>query len=293
MSKKNETLVRILSSIVTLPIYLFLLTTNYFYNIPLLLVTSIVTIFCLVEFYKIATTDLIKPFIGFGIAGGVLINIIMYVYGYGRVYGLSKYFGQFDAHIIMGFIAILVALVGAYQVFHRPLKGGIASMAVTVFGLLLIVFPFSHMILIKSLDAGIFYLYMLHAAVMMNDSFAYFGGKLFGKHKVGLEASPNKSWEGYLFGMLFCIITVILANSIISNFTGRELLSWIESIVIGIVFSVIGFTGDLVESAVKRDGAIKDSGTIIPGHGGMWDVFDAMIFSMPLFYYYLKFRSIL
>jgi len=63
-------------------------------------------------------------------------------------------------------------------------------------------------------------------------------------------------------------------------------------VLLGVALSVLGNLGDLIESAVKRDGSIKDSGSIIPGHGGMWDVFDALIFSMPLFYYYLMLKGV-
>ena len=92
--------------------------------------------------------------------------------------------------------------------------------------------------------------------------------------------------------MLAGIIFMILANHVLNIFFDKHLFSVLEAAVLGAVFSAVGDIGDLIESAVKRDGGIKDSGTIIPGHGGMWDVFDAMIFAMPLFYYYLKIKGV-
>jgi len=73
---------------------------------------------------------------------------------------------------------------------------------------------------------------------------------------------------------------------------GVQLFSMIEAAVAGIFLSILGHIGDLVESAIKRDGSIKDSGSIIPGHGGMWDAFDALIFTYPLFYYFLILKGV-
>lgn len=155
-----------------------------------------------------------------------------------------------------------------------------------------IVLSISHLILLKSLKDGVYYILILIVVVMLNDTGAYFGGILFGKHKAGIEASPNKSWEGYFSGLLFSIIGFILANQVCISFFSRELFSMIESTILGIIVSVLANTGDLIESAAKRDGGFKDSGSIIPGHGGMWDVFDATMFSLPFFYYYLVLKGI-
>ncbi len=127
---------------------------------------------------------------------------------------------------------------------------------------------------------------------MVNDSAAYFGGVLLGRHKTGFEVSPNKSWEGYFSGILFSIITVTIYNEALITFFSKKLFSTFEATAIGIVLALLGNIGDLAESSVKRDANIKDSGTIIPGHGGMWDVFDALILTFPVFYYYLKIRGI-
>jgi len=150
----------------------------------------------------------------------------------------------------------------------------------------------SEMCIRDRLKDGLYYILILNITVMANDSAAYFGGVLFGRHKTKFEVSPNKSWEGYFSGLLFSILAMIIINQVFASFFGRELFGMIEAAIIGIVISFLANTGDLVESTVKRDGSIKDSGSIIPGHGGMWDVFDAMIFSMPVFYYYLILKGI-
>ena len=85
---------------------------------------------------------------------------------------------------------------------------------------------------------------------------------------------------------------MIISPQVLKIFFGRDLgFGILEAALVGIGLSLLGHLGDLVESAVKRDGSIKDSGSIIPGHGGMWDVFDALIFSMPFYYYYLVLKG--
>ncbi|MCL2025178.1 MAG: phosphatidate cytidylyltransferase [Leptospirales bacterium] len=159
----------------------------------------------------------------------------------------------------------------------------------TLLGLALIVIPFTHIILMKSLRDGIFYIMLLNVAVMINDVAAYFGGVFFGKHKIKFPVSPNKSWEGYSFALFFCVLSTIIFSQFCLIFYGRDIFSLPEAVIAGILISLGAAIGDLVESAAKRDGGIKNSGSIVPGHGGMWDVFDAIIFTMPLFYYYIVF----
>jgi phosphatidate cytidylyltransferase len=84
----------------------------------------------------------------------------------------------------------------------------------------------------------------------------------------------------------------MVTNQVYVSFFNRTLFGPAEAAIVGAFLGVLGSVGDLVESAVKRDSKAKDSGSIIPGHGGMWDVFDALIFTMPLFYYYLVARGV-
>ncbi len=291
--RTRETLVRILTAVIALPVYLFLLYTDAVYSIPVLIVSLIVSIICLYEYYQISDRgDEGRPLIGFGIACGILVNIVMYMYAFGKVYGYHRYIMPFDARVIFALIALFIAVIVFVQLFTRPLRGGIYSLAVTVFGIIYIVFAFSHIILMKALKDGFYYILLLNIVVMLNDVGAYFGGVFFGKHKSGFPASPNKSWEGYFSGMLFSILSMIITSQVYHAFFGKDLFTMIEAAVLGIVLSILGHAGDLVESAIKRDGSIKDSGSIIPGHGGMWDVFDALILAFPIFYYYLVMKGV-
>ncbi len=144
----------------------------------------------------------------------------------------------------------------------------------------------------KAFNDGFYYILILNIVIMINDTGAYFGGVLFGKHKTNFAVSPNKSWEGYFSGFLISIIAMIVCNEIFHSSNGASFFTLLEAACLGAFLSIIGHIGDLAESAIKRDSVIKDSGSIIPGHGGMWDVFDALIFALPFFYYYLVLKGV-
>lgn len=119
--------------------------------------------------------------------------------------------------------------------------------------------------------------------IWVNDSFAYIVGKSFGKQKLFYSISPHKTVEGFLGGLLFCCISA----SIVSRYVDLTLTTpnWL---IIAIIVSVFGTLGDLIESKLKRESNVKDSGKIIPGHGGILDRLDSIIFASPYIYLYLK-----
>ncbi len=289
----NETSTRILSAVVALPVYCFLVVTDLFYSIPILVASLVISLGCLWEYYQISSRDEgNRPFVVAGMVMAAAVNILMYLYAFGRVYGYAAYVAPFDARFIFAVLAVGLPIVFAVHIYKRPVAGGIYSLATTVFGVVFIAFLFSHIILLKSLKDGYIYVLILNAIVMLNDSGAYFGGVYFGKHKAGFKVSPNKSWEGYFSGLLTSIIAMLLISMVLESFFGKSLFSMVEATIIGIVISVIGNIGDLAESAIKRDGSIKDSGSLIPGHGGLWDVFGSITVSLPLVYYYLVLKGV-
>ncbi len=118
--------------------------------------------------------------------------------------------------------------------------------------------------------------------VWVNDSFAYLTGKNFGRQKLFERISPKKTVEGFLGGLLFSCI----ASYFIAKFT--ETLSFSSWLILAIIISSIGTIGDLIQSKFKRQANVKDSGSILPGHGGIFDRLDSMIFSAPFIYLFLK-----
>ena len=123
----------------------------------------------------------------------------------------------------------------------------------------------------------------IFTSIWICDSAAYYIGTAFGKHKLFPRVSPKKSWEGTIAGFVFALLTMIVSKLIILNF-----LSWNSIIGIGIIVGTFGQIGDLIESLFKRETGVKDSSALIPGHGGIFDRFDSLIFSAPLIFIILK-----
>ena len=122
----------------------------------------------------------------------------------------------------------------------------------------------------------------LFAIVWSNDVFAYLVGSMIGKHRILERISPKKSWEGSIGGLLFAL----LAAYILSLFYAQLSLSrWL---VMAVVIVVFGTVGDFAESMLKRQAGVKDSGNLLPGHGGVLDRFDAVMFATPFVYFYLN-----
>lgn len=139
---------------------------------------------------------------------------------------------------------------------------------------------------IESNVNGAYLIISILASIWIGDSAAYYGGITFGRHKLFPRVSPKKSWEGAIFGFIFSVVSLILARLIVLDF-----LSWMNVLAIGIIVGIVGQIGDLVESLLKRDSEVKDSSSIIPGHGGFFDRFDSLLFSAPAIWLYLKYFS--
>jgi phosphatidate cytidylyltransferase len=119
--------------------------------------------------------------------------------------------------------------------------------------------------------------------IWINDSFAFLVGKNFGSRKLFPSVSPKKTVEGFLGGLTFSLLAAFLISKLNVDFS---LLNWL---IIGLIVSVVGTIGDLVESKFKRQAKIKDSGTIMPGHGGILDRLDSLLFAAPFVYLYINF----
>lgn len=122
------------------------------------------------------------------------------------------------------------------------------------------------------------------ASIWACDSAAFFIGSAIGRHKLFPRVSPNKSWEGAIAGFIFSIAAMVAARSLIIDFLPLH-----HTILIGLIIGIFGQTGDLIESLLKRDAGVKDSSNIIPGHGGIFDRFDSLLYTAPLIYLYLHY----
>jgi phosphatidate cytidylyltransferase len=124
----------------------------------------------------------------------------------------------------------------------------------------------------------------LFVSIWVCDSAAYFAGRAFGRHKLFERVSPNKTWEGWFAGLVFAIGTFLVAREVALPY-----LTFTGALVCGAIVGIVGQLGDLVESLLKRDAGIKDSSSLIPGHGGVLDRFDSVMMVSPLVFLYLDF----
>jgi phosphatidate cytidylyltransferase len=154
------------------------------------------------------------------------------------------------------------------------------AISATVMGTLWIGGGLGFLIVLRDLpDHGRLALVTLLVAVWAGDTFAYFGGRVFGRHKMAPATSPGKTWEGFVFGTAATIFVTFVA------LYKQDFLTIRESIILGVVLALAGPIGDLFESLLKRDAGVKDSGSILGGHGGMLDRLDAFLFAAPAAYF--------
>jgi len=202
---------------------------------------------------------------------GVIVGALIYLVS---LYSINE---QVLSVYLIGLLVILFPLVGFAELYRKKVTP-FQNMGVTVIGLFYVVLPFV-LINVMRLNTDNFWpVLSIFILTWCSDTFAYLVGRKIGKRKLFERISPNKSWEGFVGGLLFSV----LAGLIIAYFTDD---SFVKYVVYGIVISSFGTLGDLVESMLKRSLKIKDSGTILPGHGGLLDRFDAVIFVIPIIYF--------
>ncbi|MCX8074483.1 MAG: phosphatidate cytidylyltransferase [Clostridia bacterium] len=183
-------------------------------------------------------------------------------------------------------IPILVIAIFMYIILTN-LKRSIVDVAITVFSLLYIPFMFSFIKLILMMDNSRILVWYIFMGAFATDTFAYFIGSKFGKNKLCPEISPNKTVEGSIGGIIGAVLSYILLTCIANEYFGTN-INMLYIIVAGVVAGIAGQFGDLSASAIKRHCKIKDFGNLIPGHGGILDRFDSIIFVAPIVYIFLK-----
>lgn len=266
----NNTATRIIVALVFIPL---LLGLSYYGGLPFLLFVSVIGVAAFSEFSKMSINKNSSPNNVLGIAAVLLIIVNAY-----------KSFFDYASLMMLITVALLI-----YELF-RNRNSAILNLGTTLLGILYIGIFSSSLIGIREFysDAGLIYdqggyiIIAVLVSIWVCDSAAFFLGTAFGKHKLFPRVSPNKSWEGAIAGFVFSVLTMIASKYIITEF-----LDWPAVISIGFIVGVFGQMGDLVESLIKRDAGVKDSSTVIPGHGGMFDRFDSLLFTAPLVYLYM------
>lgn len=185
-----------------------------------------------------------------------------------------------DTNLILFITFILLAI---YEIIRSKPSSALLSISFAIFGTIYIGWLFGrHLILLRQMTDGKQIIFLLLGITWSGDIGAYIIGRHFGRHKVFPVISPNKSLEGFIAGIFFGVLaTLLLCYSF--SFS----ISLVHIITMGVLLTIIGQVGDLVESLLKRGANVKDSGKLMPGHGGILDRCDSLILITPALYYYL------
>jgi hypothetical protein len=151
MSISRTTISRLLSALILLPIYAFAVLTDYVMSMPILLASIVISSITLYEFYQITDRGENGPFVIVGLVANFFVNVVIYLFAMGKLWGLGKYIGDFDGRLIMAVIAVFIMIILTLQLFTKNIKGGIYSIAVTLFGVMFIGFFFAHLENIKQI----------------------------------------------------------------------------------------------------------------------------------------------
>ncbi len=184
-------------------------------------------------------------------------------------------------------LVLAAGIIGSllWQITRSPLRRSLADWALTVAGAVYIAWLAGFMISVRDLPDGLGWMLVILLGTWANDSAAYvtgvyLAGRYLGRHAFSPTVSPKKTWEGSVAGWLACT----LVTTLLATFLGGPIAG---SIVLGLVLGIMGTMGDLAVSVIKRQVGVKDSGNLIPGHGGMLDRVDSLLFVSVIVYYFV------
>ncbi|MDR0971563.1 MAG: phosphatidate cytidylyltransferase [Bacteroidales bacterium] len=268
----------LLRSITGLGYVLIMVFATLFDQITYTLLYGIVMGLCLWEFYTLIRNHGVYPNKWLGL----LLAVSIYMFAVFLFFGIKT-------RIPLSLVFLFSASIFFMELFSKKEKP-FDNIAYTIVGVIYIALPLSLTLFIANPYTDTIYfnpVYMLGVLIISwtNDTFAYLVGVKFGKHRLFERISPKKSWEGFLGGL----VAVQIASQIIGHYTTTSLTP-IDCAMLGLIISVIGTLGDLIESMLKRQYNVKDSGTLLPGHGGMLDRFDIILFVTPFVFIYLFLR---
>jgi phosphatidate cytidylyltransferase len=195
--------------------------------------------------------------------------------------------------LIVGLLGIVSIIMAGFFISPIVAKQRLPGWAAYIFGVLYVGLLLSHYILLRNLENGVALVFFVILVTLvffvilvtwLSDAGGFFVGKTWGKHPLAPRLSPKKTIEGLLGGVLFSVVGAVL-----SQFTFVPFFSLGQCVMLGVGLALLGAVGDLAESAIKRSVSVKDSGTMIPGHGGVLDRVDSLLFTGPAMYYYVMF----
>lgn len=185
-----------------------------------------------------------------------------------------------DGFVFLAMMAMMIAMI----IRMRPksdLRAYIASVGATLFGPIYVGLPLVLLVSVWRQQDGPFHVLFALVVIWAGDTTAFFIGKNFGKHKSSPHISPNKTWEGTIASFVAALVVSMVTARYFGGGNG-----YAELLVLAAALNVAGQFGDLAESALKRCAGVKDSSNLIPGHGGVLDRIDALLFAAPVLWYY-------
>ncbi|MGD9849641.1 MAG: phosphatidate cytidylyltransferase [Nitrospirales bacterium] len=181
-------------------------------------------------------------------------------------------------------LGLTLVILAGFFLNHHKMRQWMPKWMGYIFGIFYVALLFGYFIQIRQLPQGITMVFFVLIVTWLSDTGGFVFGLTFGRHPLAPVLSPKKTIEGFLGGILFSLIGAILCHLWFFS-----VMSLPHSAILGILLAICGTLGDLTESAIKRSVQVKDSGTLIPGHGGVLDRIDSLLLSAPAFYYYALF----
>ena len=264
---------RWLTGIIAVPILVFLITCQF--RLPFYILLYLASLFGLIEFYRITVPDLPRFVRGASYALMFLLFAVIF---------------ERQILLVPAVIVLWAFVPMAYYMFTHPSpnRQWTSDIGKAVFGPLYVGIPLTMLLHIdRYYPKGSIWIFFLLTVIFASDTGAFYAGKFFGKHKLYEAISPGKTWEGAIGGLLSSLIIAFFFLKIIA-LHGLDIVILIMTASL----SVAGQIGDLSESMLKRNFGVKDSGHILPGHGGILDRIDGLLFGIPVLYGYLSFLII-
>ncbi len=266
---------RVLSGLLFLPVFYLVV-----WKLPPAFFAGLVLIAAVIgqyEFYRMAQNKGVKPLMAVGIVLGIAVVIV----------GFYHHPAVDHGRHLFSIIACMLLTMTSRLFSADPVAGAVEDVAITFLGIFYVALLFGFQVGIRFGEYGKQWVVFLYFVIWATDIGGYSIGIPFGKHKLYPKISPNKSVEGLLGSIALAIGMALLCRAWFLSSLGIG-----ETVALGTALALVGTLGDLVESLFKRSAGVKDSGAIIPGHGGMLDRMDSMLFAAPVLYYYIITRYI-
>jgi phosphatidate cytidylyltransferase len=270
----SSIVMRVLASVVFIPCFIVITRRGGYHFLALI---DIVIFIGLWEFYAMMEAKRIRPYKGIGILCGLALS--WYVFFQAGIYANM-------------FLTLALMAIMGLELTRRDNTEAVYHVATTILGVIYVGFLSSHIVLLRELPhqidvpyaMGSAFVFLAFVITWASDTGAYLVGVSIGRRALIPRISENKTWEGAFGGLIFAV-----AGALVAKYTFATFISLWQAVLLGLLGSTVGMAGDLVESMLKRDVDIKDASGTIPGHGGVLDRFDSLLFTAPLIYYILKF----